>query len=401
MTVSCETCGHYPLETIIDLGYMPGVNVMPKVTQTPSAQSYFPTVMVRCQKCELVQLGGNPPPQDKIFPPDYPYTTSSSKPLVKNFCELAEEICERFPNCKLSVCDIGSNDGTLLSFFQEKGHKVLGIEPTDIAHAAVDYGIKTMRTFFNLHVANELTEQFDVVTATNCFAHMPNVNEIVQGIKMMLKPDGIFVSENHYLINLLENVQYDTIYHEHLRFYSLTALYNLFWRNDMLVFFAKKITTHGGSIRVYAARKKSKWIDYQWDGIHEPTRGALDSLLTWFNNSVSSSKRELWKILANIGPWHSCAGIGAPSRGTILVNYVGLDHNMLKYVCEREGSLKIGRMIPGTRIPVVTESRLLGDKLPYALILSWHMADEIMKNLRGKGYEGKFIVPLPEPRIIQ
>jgi SAM-dependent methyltransferase len=358
-----------------------------------------------CEKCELVQLGGPPPDNNKVFPPDYPYTTASAKPLVDNFRQLALEVSEMMPR-KLSVCDIGSNDGTLLQKFKDLGHSVIGFEPTDVADIADAKGIPTIKAFFNSNGIEKIPaaiSQFDVVTCANCFAHMPDVNGVVEGIKKILKPDGVFVSESHYLFDLLRDVQYDTIYHEHLRFYSLRSLKALLNRHDMHIIGVKRIFTHGGSIRVYASNEK-EYSNRDLDlppFKSEPTGGDLEKALNIFVNRVVYSRRAFWH-----GAFYdddiptNMVGIGAPSRGSILINYLGLNHDDIKCVAEREGSLKIGRYIPGTRIPVVAEDFALEQKPDYALILSWHMADAIMQNWRAKGYQGKFIIPLPEPRIV-
>jgi len=251
MTIACQSCGHWPLKEVIDLGYMPAVNAMHRIGELVAEEPFFPTIMSVCERCELLQLGGPPPDNNKVFPPDYPYTTSSSKPLIENFRQLAQEVSEMKPG-RLSVCDIGSNDGTLLQGFKDLGHDVLGIEPTDIADIANTNGIPTIKGFFGDNVYfDKFANKFDVVTCCNCFAHMPDVNGVVEGIKKILKPDGIFVSESHYLFDLLETVQYDTIYHEHLRFYSINSLAYLLKQHNMSIFDVKNIPTHGRSIRVY------------------------------------------------------------------------------------------------------------------------------------------------------
>jgi SAM-dependent methyltransferase len=409
MTIACQSCGYWPLKQVIDLGYMPAVNAMRKIGETVAEEPFFPTVMAVCEKCELVQLGGPPPDNNKVFPPDYPYTTASSKPLIENFRQLAQEVSELMGITKdgarkLSVCDIGSNDGTLLQKFKDLGHEVIGVEPTDIADRANEKGILTIHGFFNDFLCLDGYEhRFDVVTCCNCFAHMPDVNGVVEGIKEILKPDGIFVSESHYLFDLLRDVQYDTIYHEHLRFYSLRALRNLFDRHGMKIVKAKRISTHGGSIRVYAALTQHPMAEFPimlGDGALEPTRADLEKALKKFAERVIYSRRMYSEIETMICDDETVVGIGAPSRGAILINYLGLNHNDITCVAERDGSLKIGRFIPGTRIPVVAEDWALEQNPDYALILSWHMADAIMKNWRDKGYKGKFIIPLPEPRIV-
>lgn len=409
MTIACQSCGHSPLRDVIDLGYMPAVNAMHRVTDTIVEEPFFPTIMSVCERCELVQLGGPPPDNDKVFPANYPYTTASSKPLIENFRQLADEVSSMMGITesgarKLSVCDIGSNDGTLLQGFKDLGHDVLGIEPTDVANIANASGIPTLKRFFSAsNIRADLLGAFDVVTCANCFAHMPNINDVVEGIKTILKPGGIFVSESHYLFDLLRTVQYDTIYHEHLRFYSVRALNNLFYRHGLIIRRAKKIGSHGGSIRIYACTGEQVPAEIDVRLLDEPKCGDLEKALNEFADNVKWSRWCFWTLLARHegDPTNfRMVGVGAPSRGTILINYLGLNHNDLSCVAEREGSLKIGRYIPGTRIPVVAEDFALEQKPDYALILSWHMADAIMKNWRAQGYQGKFIIPLPEPRIV-
>ena len=399
--MNCQSCGHSPLKEVIDLGYMPAVNAMHKIGETVAEEPFFPTIMSVCDKCELVQLGGPPPDNNKVFPADYPYTTASSKPLIENFHQLAKEVSEMKLG-RLIVCDIGSNDGTLLQQFKAFGHEVLGIEPTDVARIAVSNGIPTWHDFFGERIADDILlryGQFDVVTCANCFAHMPDVNGVVEGIKKILKPDGIFVSESHYLFGLLKDVQYDTIYHEHLRFYSIRSLDYLFNRHGMRIDSVKKIPTHGGSIRVYASIwPKDKDTPVTIPPV-EPTGGDLYRTLNEFANRVVDSRIAFQCEMVERESGNM-VGIGAPSRGTILINYLGLNHDDIKCVAEREGSLKIGRYIPGTRIPVVAEDEALKLNPDYALILSWHMVDVIMQNWRAKGYKGKFIIPLPLPRIV-
>src|SRR5262245_17890212 len=268
--MNCQICNHAPLNRIITLGYMPPVNWMEPVDTIHDMPEmpWWPTDLMHCPKCELVQLN-DIPPSDWTFPAHYPYTSGSTRILRDNFEQQAEEAIGLL-NLKSGslVVDIGSNDGTLLKAYQKRGMRVLGIEPTDIADIANKNGIKTLKSFFDLGVVSQILQssvQADLITCCNCFAHMPNPNGIVEAIKLLLKPDGTYLSESHYLIDLLNGVQYDTIYHEHLRYYSLRSLGNLFKRHGMLIDDAKRIPTHGGSIRVYAS------VDDQDIGVHDDT----------------------------------------------------------------------------------------------------------------------------------
>jgi len=402
----CQVCGHDRLETVLSLGYMPPVNQMVPIGEVPRQQPWFPTTLLYCGKCELVQLGLAVDPVI-IFPPEYPYTSGMTKILRDNFAELYAESARMLGLGKDDlVIDIGSNDGTLISNFQNGGHRILGIEPTDVAKIANERGIPTLQRYFSNDVAREVKQKHGaarVVTAANCFAHIEDIHAIVEGILEMLAPDGVFISESHYLIGLLDRLQYDTIYHEHLRYYSVGSLAHLLAIHGLEVFHARPIPTHGGSIRVYAARKGSrpllpsvrKMIEA------EPRGEAMRKRLEKFRNDVMLSKLRLHALVRDIKEKGGrICGISAPSHASTLVNYVGLDEAIIDYVCEIKGSLKIGKCMPGTLIPVVEESRLFDDQPDCAIIFSWHIADELAPKLREKGYRGILVTPLPVPRTL-
>ena len=398
----CQVCGHAPLSKVLSLGYMPPVNQMVAVGEVPRQQPWFPTDLMHCAECELVQLGLAVDPVI-IFPPEYPYTSGTTKLLRDNFAEL---YCEASAMLKLAaqdlVIDIGSNDGTLLSNF--KKHRILGIEPTEVGKIADGRGVPTLMRYFAPAVAAEVKREHGparVVTAANCFAHIEDVHSIVQGILDLLAPDGVFISESHYLIGLLDRLQYDTVYHEHLRYYSLTSLANLLSMHGLEVFHARAIPTHGGSIRVYAARQGAWPVDESVAKMlaAEPRGEAMLARLKRFRNDVMLSKLRLLAMIRELKEQGArICGISAPSRASTLVNYLGLDEAIIDYVCEIAGSLKIGKCMPGTSIPVVEESRLFSDQPDCAVIFSWHIADELAPKLRAKGYRGKLVTPLPVPR---
>ena len=383
----CQVCGHAPLTNVLSLGYMPPVNQMVAIGAVPRQQPWFPTNLLHCGKCDLVQLGLAVDPTI-IIPPEYPYTSGTTKLLRDNFAELHAEASAMLNlGPQDLVIDIGSNDGTLLSNF--KSHRVLGIEPTEVGKIAASRGIPTLQRYFTPETAAEVRREHGparVVTAANCFAHIEDVHAIVEGILELLGPDGVFISESHYLIGLLDTLQYDTVYHEHLRYYSLNSLANLLQMHGLEVFHARPIPTHGGSIRVYAARR----------GV-QPVNDSVAKILA--SEPRGASKLRLFAMIRDLkeAGAHIC-GISAPSRASTLVNYVGLDEGIIDYVCEIAGSLKIGKCMPGTSIPVVEESRLFTDQPDAAIIFSWHIADELAPKLRAKGYRGKLITPLPVPR---
>lgn len=402
----CQICGASTLETVLSLGYMPPVNQMVRIGSVPRQQPWFPTTLLHCSSCELVQLGVAVDPAI-IFPADYPYTSGTTRILRDNFADLcAESTAMLGLRTDDLVVDIGSNDGTLLSNFRDAGHRVLGIEPTDVGHIAQSRGITTLQRYFGPEVAREAKSQHGtakIVTAANCFAHIEDVHAIVDGIIELLAPDGVFISESHYLISLLDRLQYDTIYHEHLRYYSLTSLAHLLEMHGLEVFHARPIPTHGGSIRVYAARKGMREVQPSVRDMMqtEPRGDAMRSRLTKFRDEVVLSKLRLLSLIHDLKERGArICGISAPSRASTLINYVGLDEGILDYVCEIAGSLKIGKYLPGTLVPVVDESRLFEENPDCAIILSWHIAEELAPKLRAKGYRGTLITPLPVPRTL-
>ena len=403
----CQVCGHAPLDDVLSLGYMPPVNQMVRIGVVPRQQPWFPTNLLHCRNCELVQLGLAVDPVI-IFPPDYPYTSGTTKLLRDNFADLARESAAMLGLGKDDlVVDIGSNDGTLLSNFKDAGHRVLGIEPTDVGAIANQRGIPTLKRYFGPEVAREVKREHGpaaLVTAANCFAHIEDVHAIVDAIGEMLRPDGVFISESHYLMGLLDTLQYDTIYHEHLRYYSLASLKHLLEMHGLEVFHARPIPSHGGSIRVYAARHGTRTVQHSVGDMlaAEPRGEAMAERLASFRHDVVLSKLRLLAMLRDLKEKGArIAGISAPSRASTLVNYVGLDEAIIDYVCEIPGSLKIGRYMPGTRIPVVDEARLYADQPDYAVIFSWHIADELAPKVKAKGFRGQMITPLPVPRVVQ
>jgi hypothetical protein len=403
---NCQVCGGRNLQSALFLGYMPPVNQMRRIGQRPHEQPSYPAELLYCPDCELVQIGLVVDPQ-VLFPPDYPYTSGTTKILHRNFAEMAEE-CRQILGAGPGnlIVDIGSNDGTLLSKFRDVGLKVQGIEPTDAGKLAVAAGIPTEPAYFGTEIARRVCGRVgpaDIVTACNCFAHIENIDDIVAGIVELMGEDGVFISENHYLIALLETVQYDTIYHEHLRYYSLASLENLLARHGLEVFHAKRIPTHGGSFRSYAARKGRRRVLPSVAEIREAERrrGPMPEQLKAFRRQVIASKLELHALLRDIkAKGNRICGISAPSRASTLAHYVGLDDGLIDYIAEIKGSQKIGRYLPGTLIPVVEESRMFADQPEYALLLAWHIAGDVAPKLRELGFKGKFIVPLPTPRVI-
>jgi len=402
----CQICNYAPLQQILFAGYLPPVNQMRTIGQLPTEQPAYPALWLACPQCTLVQLGLVVDKQI-LFPPEYPYTSGTTKILRENFAELYTESQTIVPMKPEDLAvDIGSNDGTLLSNFQRGGHRVFGIEPSQVGNLANERGIPTTISFFGREIAEKTRREqgtAKVITATNVFAHIEHIHDIIESILMLLDENGVFISESHYLLSLVETLQYDTIYHEHLRYYSVRSLQYLLKMHGLEVIHARRIPTHGGSVRVYAVRNGRFPVRASVaDILAEEDRAGLDAEdLHGFKSKVVQSKLDLYGLLRDIKrQGHRVYGIGAPSRASTLIQYVGLDDGILDCVLEIKGSLKIGKYMPGTLIPVLEESVLYKEQPEYVLLLSWHIADELIPKLREKGYKGKYIVPLPTPKIV-
>ena len=399
----CQFCKRKNLKNIVFLGYQPTVNDYTKESATDS--KLFPLSLVKCISCELFQLREI---IDKkiLFPKSYPYTSSTTKILRDNFKELSDHLFnQKFISKNDLILDIGSNDGNLLSNFKNKS-KVLGITPENIGKKAIRKGIPTIIDYFNKKTANQIKRKFGkckIITATNVFAHIDNVNDVVQNIKKILDTKGIFVSESHYLPSLIETLQYDTIYHEHLRYYSVTHLKKLFAKNDMEIFDIKKIKTHGGSIRVFACNKNKYKIRKSVKSILKYEKKMLtEKNLRKFTLKIFENRVKLLNLLQKIKKNNkSVMAIGAPSRSTTLIHFAGINSDLCKYIFEIEGSHKIGKFVPANNIKIISEKFLNKLKPDYLLMFSWHINETLIKKLKNKGYKGKFIIPLPSPKIIK
>jgi hypothetical protein len=402
----CQVCASRDLQSVLFLGYLPPVNQMRTIGERPHEQPSYPAELLHCRRCALVQIGLIVDPAI-LFPPDYPYTSGTTRILRENFAELKREATALLQlTSEDLIVDVGSNDGTLLQNFLAAGHPVCGVEPTLMANLANQRGIRSLMEFFGPAAAGRVVSacgKARVVTATNVFAHIEGIHPIVDSVLAMLDADGVFISESHYLMSLVETLQYDTIYHEHLRHYSVESLAYLLKMHGLEVIHAKRIPTHGGSIRVYAARIGTRPIESSVRQLlDEERQGApLADRLQAFKRRVALSKVALHALLKDVlasgGRIH---GVGAPSRASTLINYTGLDAAMLDCVVEVKDSYKVGKYMPGTLVPVVDEARLFEEQPEYAMLLSWHIADELMPKLTARGFRGKFIVPLPEPRIV-
>lgn len=403
----CQSCGASELQEVLFLGFLPPVNALDEVGSPLIEHPHYPAQLLSCAECQLVQLGCIVDPT-VLFPSSYPYTSSTTKILRENFIDLRTELESILDLARNDlVVDVGSNDGNLLSNFTERC-RVLGITPEDVGRLAVERGIPTLFQYFDDAAVGVVRREYGlarVVAATNVFAHIDGANEATRRVVEMMTDDGVFVSESHYLGSVINGLQYDTVYHEHLRYYSLTSLRHLLHRNGLEVFHVRLIPTHGGSIRVYAAKKGRRRPSPQVDELLRKERKCLlpRHVLAGFAQRVLRSKLQLLGLLETVldgTPDPLVFAVGAPSRASTLVSYVGIDQSTVRAVAEIAGSHKIGKRMPGTTIPIVNETEIFSAKPTHLLLLSWHIADELMTKLRQKGYGGKFIIPLPQPRIV-
>lgn len=402
----CQVCRAPGLQPLIFLGYVPPLNRLYPIAERPQEETVFPAHALYCSHCHLVQLGLilN---RDLLFPPDYPYVSGATRVQRDDFADLCQE-CQRILSLgpgDLAV-DVGSNNGTLLTNFKAAGHRVLGIEPTRTASLALERGIPTVVALCEPKIARQVRADYGaarVVTATNLLAHVADVHDLLEAILLLLDADGVLVAEVQDLFGVVKQLQYDSVYHEHIRYYSLESLAYLLEMHGLEVFHAKRIPTHGGSLRVYAARQNSYSIRDSVSQLLTEERAMLGSFekLKDFSRRAVMAKLALQDMLFDIKrSGKRIFGVGAASRASMLVNYLAIDDLILDCVVEMPGSPKIGTYMPGTLIPIVEEGRLWEEQPEYALLFSWHVADDLVPKLSGMGFNGDYIVPLPQPKIV-
>lgn len=403
----CQITGSRNLFEAIDLGFQPPCGTLLTKQTLNDPEVYYPLRLMICPESGLGQLDyvlGS----SICFPADYPYRPGISVPLREHLERLANDIILKNklqPNSL--IVDVGSNDGTLLSFFKKKGMKVLGVEPTNMAKVAAADGIPTIQDFFNKSVAKDIVKKHGrakIITMTNVFAHMATLGEVMEGISVLLDKNGAVVSESQYLLDVFEGNQFDEIYHDHIRIYSLKSLVKLFPYYGMEVFDAKRVHTREGSIEASAG----------WKGKH-PVSPSVRKLLKieedtglfnpkkWdgFRKRVNRQKELFLDLVQKIRKKGlTLVADSCPTRGVVLLNYYSLDKSTLPYVAQLPNTEKVGKYIPGTHTPIVSNEIILKDKPHYILILAWHYDDYIIKNWKARGVKSKFIIPLPEFKII-
>ncbi len=404
----CQICNSEKLHLILDLGHQPLCDSLLTKDMLNESESTYPLRMIWCEECSLVQIDycvdGS-----LVYHPNYPYKSGVTKELVEYQNQISTSIISKYnlQNNDL-VIDIGSNDGTLLSGFKKNNINVLGIEPTNIAKLANQNGIQTIQNFFNHKLADEIKTKYgevSIILATNMFAHMATIGEVISGVEHLLKDDGVFVFENHYLLNVIEDGQFDTIYHEHLRTYSLKSIIKLFSYYNFTVTDVERGSRYGGNIRVHVTKGKNKPIsDNVRNLLSLEEKSGLYRLETYtkfakrvkkakvdFVNFLLKAKREGKTVVAN-----SC-----PGRSVTLLNYYGIGPDLIPYITEQPTSLKLDMFLPGKHIPIINNEILIKDQPDYVILLAWHYAESIMKQLKSRGLKSTFVIPLPDLTIVE
>tara|TARA_B100001059_G_scaffold70307_1_gene67469 strand:- start:1509 stop:2765 length:1257 start_codon:yes stop_codon:yes gene_type:complete len=404
----CQICRSKKIYEILDLGHSGLCDSLLKKDDLNKHEKSYPLKLFKCKKCHLLQINyvvNN----EEVFHLDYPYKSGITKTLKDLLHSTSKYSVDNFKFSKKPLAiDIGSNDGTLLEGFKNHGFKVLGIEPTNIAKLANKKGIKTIQKFFDYKTAQFIKKRYhkaEVITGTNIFAHINKLDSLMKGVKNLLNPDnGIFVTESHYAVNILDEMQFDSVYHEHLRFYLLKPLIFLLNKYNFNVIDASRIPNYAGSIRVTATlNKKIKPKKSIKQILNNEKKAGFYSEKKYkqYAKKVIKVKKDLsemlWKLKLNK---KKIVGVGCPGRSVTLLAYCNITDQLIDYIAEQSSSLKLNMFTPSTHIKIIDEKYMINNQPDYALVLSWHYGKNVMKNLRNKGYKGKFIMPLPKPRII-
>jgi SAM-dependent methyltransferase len=410
VTILCRACAA-PLERVfIDLGMSPIANAMRKPSQSGDAELFFPLRTFVCGRCKLVQIE-DVQGREVHFHGDYMYFSSYSTSWLRHAEAYVTMMVDRFHLASTDrVVEVASNDGYLLQYFKARGIPVLGIDPAancaEVARRR--HGIHTLTRFFGVDLARELVREgnsADVITANNVLGHVPDLNDFVAGLKILLKPAGVVTIEFPHLLRLIEANYFDTIYHEHFSYLSLLAIERLFARHALAVFDLEELQTHGGSLRVFVGHSEARVQSserVQAFRDREANAG-LDDLRAYadFADAVRATKRKFLKLLLELKDSGArIAGYGAPAKGNTLLNYCGVRSDILDYTVDANPH-KQGLSLPGTSIQVFSPDRIFETKPDFVLVLPWNIKDEILTQLAGvRNWGARFILPLPVPTIV-
>jgi hypothetical protein len=403
----CQICDSADMALVVDLGHQPLCDTLLTRAQLNEPEETFPLRLFRCRRCSLTQLD-YVVPGEKVYHRAYPYRSGVTKEVVDHLEALAQSVVTKhnLPADSL-VADIGSNDGSLLKAFQKCGLRVAGVEPTDVAKFAVAAGVDTIQGFFNEAVSQEVVRrhgQASLLTATNVFAHMATLGQVMRSAELLLHDGGMFIIENHYLTNILRDVQYDSIYHEHIRTYTLKSLIHLFGLYGFQVVDAEIVQRYSGTIRVTSVKaghqrpadsvnailQAEEAFGIYGDKVYDKFRQEVGAVKDHLLEFALKAKRDGKRLVGN-----SC-----PGRCSTLLNFTGIGCDLMPYLAEQPTSLKLGLHLPGKHIPVVNNEILFREQPDYVVLLAWHYGKEIMADLRKRGLRSKFVLPLPRVKVV-
>jgi 2-polyprenyl-3-methyl-5-hydroxy-6-metoxy-1,4-benzoquinol methylase len=405
---NCRFCRKQLRHTFADLGVSPLANSYLKAEQLQEMEPFYPLLAYVCDECHLVQLQEFQTPEN-IFG-DYAYFSSYSDSWLKHAKDYTELMIGRFGfDSKSHVVEIASNDGYLLQYFKEKNIPVLGIEPAEnVARAALKKGIPTTVQFFGVQTARALAadnKSADLLIGNNVLAHVPDLNDFVKGMKVLLRADGVITMEFPHLMRLMTENQFDTIYHEHFSYFSFTTVIRVFAAHGLRIFDVEEISTHGGSLRIFAChvedntKSTGAGVDRL---INEESTAGFGTLSRYllFNEQVKKTKQNILQFMITAKrEGKTIAGYGAPAKGNTLLNYCGIRTDFIDYTVDRSPH-KQDQFLPGTHIPIYHPDKIKEIKPDYLVILPWNLKDEIMEQMAHiRDWGGKFVVLIPEATI--
>lgn len=406
---NCRFCGTALEHNFVDLGMSPLCESYVSLEKVNEMEAFYPLHVYVCKNCFLVQLEEFVTPSD-IFS-DYAYFSSYSDSWLKHVKDYTDQMVALYPLTSQSlVAEIASNDGYLLQYFNAKGIPVLGIEPAaNVAEYAIKKGIRTEIKFFGKETGQLMAEKYgkaDLLIGNNVLAHVPDINDLVGGMKLLLKNDGVITMEFPHLLRLVEGNQFDTIYHEHFSYLSFIVVQNIFDHHGLKLFDVEELTTHGGSIRIYACHSEdtSKVISQRIVEMKKRETEAGVLMMNYYNDfeaNVYETKRKILEFLIKAKrEKKKVVGYGAPGKGNTLLNYCGIRTDFMDFTVDRSPH-KQGKFLPGTRIPILHPDKLKEAKPDYVFILPWNLKDEVIAHHSYiKEWGGKFVVPIPELAVL-
>lgn len=406
----CRGCGSTLTHTFVDLGTSPLCQNIVRTADLAHPEKFYPLHTFICGECLLVQLPAHVPGEE-IFNENYAYFASYSVSWLAHARRYVDQMIERFHfGSESQVVEVASNDGYLLQYFVFRGIPSLGIEPASrCAEVAIAKGIPTLQKFFGAETARELAaegKQADLLLGNNVLAHVPDLNDFVAGMRILLSPGGVITMEFPHLVRLIEGNQFDTIYHEHYSYFSLHAVRQVFQRHKLTIFHVEELPTHGGSLRIFARHAGNDALPID-DTVTSLAQREADSGYaalpgySGFSEKVAAVKRSLLKLLIDLADdGRKVVGYGAPGKANTLLNYCGIRTDLLAYTVDRNPH-KQQTYTPGTRIPIYEPDRIAQTRPDYVVILPWNLKHEIMAQLKFiREWGGQFIIPIPEVEIV-